>query len=246
MQSIARNPRRSLFMLRTHIRQISVLFFQTSVFFHDANFAAFRFNSINGRDRFEIGSNPIHPVEEVLMWKKVLGIGVVTLALVAVVAAFVTPTNAQATTNLVDTVRQATAGFQDVKAAEAAGYQLFHGCVSGPNEGAMGVHYVNGDLVGDGQIDAQKPEAIMYEDQNGTMRLLGVEYVVIADAWNAKNQMPPVLMGQLFNYASAPNRYGIPAYYYLHVWASKNNPDGTFSDWNPQVSCEDFTGEHSH
>jgi len=185
-----------------------------------------------------------HPVREVPVWKKAFVMGGLTLGLVGVLAAIVAPTNAQSTTNLVDTVREATAGFQDVKAAETAGYQLFHGCVSGPQEGAMGVHYVNGDLVGDGQIDAKSPEAIIYEDQNGTMRLVGVEYVVIADAWNAKNQMPPVLMGQLFNYSGSPNRYGIPAYYYLHVWAGKSNPDGMFADWNPQISCEDYTGSH--
>ena len=35
------------------------------------------------------------------------------------------------------------------------------------------------------------------------------------------------------------NRYGIPAYYALHVWAWKANPHGVFMDWNPQVSCEE-------
>lgn len=109
----------------------------------------------------------------------------------------------------------------------------------------MGIHYVNGDLVADGQLDAQHPEAIIYEDQNGTMRLVGVEYLVFAEAWNAKNKVPPVLMGQVFNYAGSPNRYGIPANYYLHVWASKSNPKGMFADWNPMVSCEDYTGAHS-
>lgn len=179
------------------------------------------------------------------MGRKVLAIGIATLALVALVATVAAPTDADTADNLVATVRQATAGFQDVKSAEAAGYQLFHGCVSGPQEGAMGIHYVNGDLVADGQLDAQHPEAIIYEDQNGTMRLVGVEYLVFAEAWNAKNKVPPVLMGQVFNYAGSPNRYGIPANYYLHVWASKSNPKGMFADWNPMVSCEDYTGAHS-
>lgn len=174
--------------------------------------------------------------------KQVFLITLITLSLAALVAGAIQTTNADTATNLVETVRQETARFKDVKAAEAAGYKLFHGCVSGPQEGAMGVHYVNGDLVGDGAIDAQHPEALIYEDQNGTMRLVGVEYLVIADAWNAKNQTPPVLMGQLFNYNGSPNRYGIPANYYLHVWALKNNPNGTFADWNPSVSCEDFVG----
>jgi len=176
--------------------------------------------------------------------KQMFLIAVISFSLSALVAAAIQTTNADTAINLVDTVRQGTASFKDVKAAEAAGYQLFHGCVSGQQEGAMGVHYVNSDLVGDGVLDPAHPEALLYEDQNGTMRLLGVEYIVIADAWNAKNQMPPVLMGQLFNYNSSPNRYGIPAFYEMHVWAWKNNSNGTFADWNPSVSCEDFVGSH--
>jgi hypothetical protein len=143
---------------------------------------------------------------------------------------------------LVATVRKSTAVFSNVNEAHAAGYGLFHGCVSGPQEGAMGVHLVNGDLVGDGALDATRPEALLYEEKNGQMRLVAVEYVVIAEAWHAANEAPPVLMGQLFNYVGAPNRYGIPAFYELHVWAWKNNQNGVFADWNPAVSCADFTG----
>jgi hypothetical protein len=65
-------------------------------------------------------------------------------------------------TTLVEEVRRATARFSDVAAAGPAGYAPFLGCVSGPQEGAMGFHYVNGDLVGDGVIDAQRPEALIY------------------------------------------------------------------------------------
>ncbi|MGW8322698.1 MAG: hypothetical protein ACWGSD_14200, partial [Thermodesulfobacteriota bacterium] len=36
--------------------------------------------------------------------------------------------------------------------AKKAGYGLFHGCMSSPQAGAMGVHFVNGDLVGDGEV----------------------------------------------------------------------------------------------
>ena len=146
-------------------------------------------------------------------------------------------------TTLVKTVREVTAGFKDVEDAEAAGYGLFHGCVSGPQAGAMGIHFVNGNLVGDGELDAEHPEALLYELAGTKLRLVGVEYVVIAEAWDAKHQTPPVLMGQLFNYVGAPNRYGIPAFYELHVWAWKSNPSGVFADWNERVSCEEFVGD---
>jgi hypothetical protein len=140
-----------------------------------------------------------------------------------------------------ETVRQATAQFKDVRKAQ--GYALLHGCVSGPQEGAMGIHFANGALVGDGKLDVQHPEALLYEPKDGKLQLVGVEYIVIADDWNAKNKTPPVLMGQLFNYSSAPNRFGIPAFYELHVWAWKTNPNGVFADWNPSVSCAEYIGD---
>jgi hypothetical protein len=151
---------------------------------------------------------------------------------------------------LVETVRQATLGFKDVSTVESAGYGLFHGCVSGPEEGAMGIHYINGDLVGDGAIDALRPEGLIYEFRNGRFQLAGVEYVVIAEAWDAVHETPPSLMGQVFHYVGAPNRYKIPAFYELHVWAWRQNPNGTFTDWNPKVSCDDYSEDagaaHTH
>jgi hypothetical protein len=144
-------------------------------------------------------------------------------------------------TSLPEMVRQATAQFRDVR--KATGYKLFHGCVSGPQAGAMGIHFANGGLVGDGQLDAMHPEALLYEPKDGKMQLVAVEYIILAADWDAKHETPPVLMGQLLNYSSAPNRFGIPAFYELHVWAWKNNPAGVFADWNPRVSCEEFVGD---
>jgi hypothetical protein len=63
------------------------------------------------------------------------------------------------------------------------------------------------------------------------------------DDWNANNDSPPVLMGQVFNYVGSPNRYGMPSFYELHVWAWKTNPNGVFADWNPNVSCEGYFAE---
>ena len=166
-------------------------------------------------------------------------IGLVALSLVAITSVAMASTSGmKPAPTLPDTVRQATAQFKDV--TKAKGYALLHGCVSGPQEGAMGIHYANGDLVGDGELDAKHPEALLYEPKDGKLQLVAVEYVVIADAWNAKHQTPPVLMGQLFNYVGAPNRYGIPAFYELHVWAWKSNPSGVFADWNERVSCEEY------
>ncbi len=106
----------------------------------------------------------------------------------------------------------------------------------------MGVHFVNSGLVGDGALNAEKPEALIYEVTGKRARLVGVEYIVIAADWHATNPAPPVLNGQQFHYVGSPNRYGLPAFYELHVWAWRLNPNGTFADWNPRVSCDRFTG----
>jgi len=139
---------------------------------------------------------------------------------------------------LVQLVRDATKQFVNVNAATAAGYQPFLGCVSGPDHGAMGFHYVNGTLVGDGVLDASHPEVLIYEASNGGLQLVGVEFVVIAATWLASHTTPPVLEGQSFLFVDSPNRYGLPAHFELHVWAWRDNPNGAFVDWNNKVSCE--------
>ena len=144
---------------------------------------------------------------------------------------------------LVRDVRQATQRFQDVNAAIAAGYVSAGSCVSGPNEGAMGVHYVNEALIADGVLDVQRPEVLVYEPHGGQLRLVAVEFFVDAEQWDAANEGPPVLGGQHFHYAGAPNRLRVPAYYELHVWAWKRNSHGIFSDWNPRVSCAQYVAE---
>ncbi len=143
--------------------------------------------------------------------------------------------------SLLDIVRGATDVFRDVRQAGPAGYAETLGCVSGPEEGAMGVHFVNSTLLQDGgALDPFQPEALIYEFRNGAARLVGVEYIVIADDWHKTHALndPPVLEGHLLHYYDAPNRFGLPAFYELHVWAWRDNPHGTFVDWNPRVSCD--------
>jgi len=145
---------------------------------------------------------------------------------------------------LVRTVREATERFKDVKVAEDEGYHLLFGCVSGPDAGAMGMHFVNRSLLGDGVIDASAPEIVIYEPQaNGSLKLIGADYLVFADQWNATHLSAPELMGQQFHLFEAPNRFGLPTFYTLHVWAWKESPTGTFVNWNTNVSCNAFSGQ---
>ena len=144
---------------------------------------------------------------------------------------------------LISVVRQATARFRDVSVAEAEGYSLQFGCVSGPDSGAMGLHFVNGAIVASGVLDATRPQIVIYEPQpDGHLKLIGADYLLIASAWDASHSGPPELMGQLFQYFEAPNRFGLPAFYTLHVWAWKDNPNGAFVNWHPHVSCQAFSG----
>src|SRR6478736_3898273 len=89
-------------------------------------------------------------------------------------------------------VRRATARFQSVEEATAAGYELgwvngsnvriLTGCVANvadPAAGAMGYHYINPELVADNAVDPLEPEALVYESTpDGGRRLVAVEWIV--------------------------------------------------------------------
>ena len=152
-----------------------------------------------------------------------------------------TPDQKPKASELVKIVRDSTERFKDVHVAEAEGYTLQFGCVTGPDSGAMGLHYVNGDLVKRGELDPTHPQIVIYEPgSDGTLKLIGADFLLVADAWDKKNQGPPELMGQLFHYWESPNRFGLPAFYTLHVWAWQSNPNGAFVNWHPNVSCQQF------
>jgi hypothetical protein len=154
------------------------------------------------------------------------------------------PSDKKPSGDLVEVVRESTRRFRDVKVAEAEGYSLLFGCVSGPDWGAMGLHYVNLSLVGDGELDPARPEIVIYEPQpDGGLRLIGADFLVFADTWHATTSATPELMGQLLHLFESPNRFGLPAFYTLHVWAWKHNPSGTFVNWHPQVSCDAYGGQ---
>jgi hypothetical protein len=141
---------------------------------------------------------------------------------------------------LVEKVRRATARYRDINVALYEGWVPATPCVSGPNEGAMGVHFVLPSRVGDGVLNAREPEALIYEPQaNGSMRLVGVEFIVMVEDWLKNNppQSTPALEGHLTNLVDEPNRYGLHAFYELHVWAWEDNPNGSFADWNTDVNC---------
>ena len=144
----------------------------------------------------------------------------------------------KSTNTLVQLVRAGTKQFLDVNNATAAGYATLLGCVAGTDHGAMGVHYVNNTLLSNLTLDPAQPQALIYEPSNGKMTLVGVEFILDSASWLAANDnTPPVLDGQVFNFVDAPNRFNIPSFFELHVWAWRDNPQGAFVDWNNHVTC---------
>jgi hypothetical protein len=142
----------------------------------------------------------------------------------------------------IELVREVTHPYKDPREAERAGYVATFGCVSGSDEGAMGVHMINFAKVMDPALDPRDPEILIYEPaRDGSLRLTGADYLVFAEDWHKANgAAPPELMGQLFHLFESPNRFGLNPFYTLHVWAWKENPSGAFVNWHPKVSCTGF------
>jgi hypothetical protein len=138
---------------------------------------------------------------------------------------------------LVQIVQDATRRYLNVNNATGAGYAPFLGCVTGQDFGAMGVHYVNGALL-NGVLNEDQPQALIYEPKGNLRQLVGVEYILDATTWLKSHATPPVLEGQVFQLVASPNRFNLPTFFELHVWAWRENPLGAFVDWNTRVSCE--------
>jgi hypothetical protein len=126
-------------------------------------------------------------------------------------------------------LRGATARFHSTTQAEKAGYVDTEHCVEVPELGGMGYHWVNEASV-DEVFDPLAPEALLYATgPGGKLKLVAVEYIVID-----VGQAHPTFAGQPFDVGGTP--LPIP-HYSLHVWLWKDNPNGMFTPFNPDVTC---------
>ena len=125
-----------------------------------------------------------------------------------------TPDQKSKTSALITIVRESTERFENVHVAEKGGYVLQFGCASGLGPGP-----------------------------NRGKRLIGADFVVIADARDRQKQYLLEPIAQLVRYLGFPNRFDLPAFYTLHVWAGKDNPHDALVNWRPNVSCELFGGQ---
>ena len=134
-----------------------------------------------------------------------------------------------AESNLLGSVKDATAKFNSTNQAIKSGYEADEHCVSVPGLGGMGYHWVNFSLV-DPVLDPLKPEAVLYATApNGKLRLIALEYIVIN-----VGQPRPMFGDQPMDIGGAP----IPVpHWTLHVWLYEHNPSGMFAPFNPNVTC---------
>ncbi len=187
----------------------------------------------------------ILPVRRLLGAAVAIGVAVVASAMQPSMAhEHGSPRSKADSSPLVQKVRKATVRYKDINVALGEGWVQATPCVSGPNDGAMGVHFLKPERLHDGTLKAEEPEMLIYEPGlGGSLRLVGVEYLVLAGEWAAKNGagVAPSVDGHLANFIGEPNRYALPALYELHVWAWEDNPNGSFADWNPRVSCDQQT-----
>lgn len=171
-------------------------------------------------------------------------------------------------------VRRATERFRDVNVAIAEGYirDPFDLCDTAEmmgkpaSLGAMGIHYARPDLLGitappsprvtgsGTHTDFRRPSILIYEPQeDGSLELVAVENLVFADAWHAAG------------HTERPSFHGVPydsmaddpatdvdeahmfaPHYDRHVWLYRDNPNGMFVPFNPQVSCTHHRGGRGH
>ncbi len=173
-------------------------------------------------------------------------------------------------------VRAAAERFQDVEVALEEGYirDPFDLCdtaemLGRPAElGVMGVHYFRPDLLGitgpaDPRVDGTgthtdflEPGILIYEPQpDSSLELVAVENLVFLEAWEAAGHSePPTFHGVSYDRmedlpgTEADEAHMFEPHYDLHVWLYRDNPNGMFAPFNPNVTCEYHTGatEHPH
>ena len=140
-------------------------------------------------------------------------------------------------------VRQVTARFHDVDAAEAAGYELGYvngagnriitGCIAHPTAGVMGYHYFNKKLIDDLVVDEQQPEGLVYtsgregaQARRGRIRRTGCRL-------EPARRLPATTIFGMQMHILVP----AVGFYIQHVWVWSHNPAGMFVDWNSELTC---------
>lgn len=163
-----------------------------------------------------------------------------------------------------DDVRAAADRYRDVSVALKEGYvpDPMNLCdtaemMGQPAElGVMGIHYFRPDLLGitateprvDGtstHTDFLQPAVLIYEPQeDGTLELIAVENLVFKKSWEeAGHTAPPTFQNVAYNLmeddpaTELDEAHMFEPHFDLHVWLFRDNPNGTFAQYNPAATC---------
>ena len=165
-----------------------------------------------------------------------------------------------------DEVRSIAEKYRDVNVAKAEGYTTDNKCVTAemlghPSaRGTMGLHYVRRDLLGlpsqapppgSGRVDGtgthadfRHPAMLVYEPQpDGSLELIAVENLVFASAWHKQSKEPPTFHGRTWPLleddiaTKVDEAHGWEPHYEQHLWVFRDNPNGAYSPFNPNVTC---------
>jgi hypothetical protein len=166
-------------------------------------------------------------------------------------------------------IRAASERFTDVNVALEEGYirDPHNLCITAEMEGqpaekgAMGIHYFRPDMLGitateprvDGKgthTDFLNPSIVIYEPQaDGSLELVAVENLVFMESWKAAgHDGAPTSHGHEWEAmvddpaTEVDEAHGFQPHYELHAWVFRENPNGPFEPFNPNVTCEHHTG----
>ncbi len=130
-----------------------------------------------------------------------------------------------------ESLRAATRSFQALDSAVAAGYpRTVAQCLVHEHHGAMGYHHVNRANFSR-NLDITKPQILLYEKMpDSAYRLNGVEFILPYGLYS-RDSVAPTIMGQKMHQEDNLK------FWYLHVWAWRENPNGVFSNFHPEVQC---------
>jgi len=126
-------------------------------------------------------------------------------------------------------LRDATSKYADIGMALDEGYMSTYEYATSP-EGGMGIHFLNPTITG---IDRLRPNVLLYDlDEHGMYSLIAVEWFVPS----AGLSEAPTLFGQTFDGPMPGHEAGQPEHYELHVWLYRDNPEGMYTGFNPDVT----------
>jgi len=173
-----------------------------------------------------------------------------------------------------DEVRRAAEKYRDVTVAEAEGYLRDPMDLCDTSDmmgrpatlGAMGIHYFRPDLLGitappnprvsgaGTHTDFLTPAILIYEpQQNGSLELVAVENLTFAAAWEAAgNTALPSFHGVPYDHmmddpaTALDEAHMFEPHYDRHVWIFRENPNGVFAPFNPNVTCAHHVSTASH